>query len=332
MLFRPVPLFLGLCLGYFLLSCGSTSSSSSTFLPTPEPMMDPNLGPVAVYVALGASDAVGFNASVSCDAAANAAGDRPRRADPPDCPNGTGYVPQIAAAIEAEELINLAISGSVAGPRIRDLGLTSPPATILLDQLPRLTGDPTLVTLFTGGNDTNRVAFATAVAVLQGQSPRSFIAEQVAAFGADINDVLAGIRQQAPNARLVMANLPNFGLTPLGQNQPASVQTLLTEISLGFNESVLNPLASQGIPVVDLLCDPRSYAEDSFFPGPFADGFHPNDMGYERLAELFVQAIEDPIPAPNLGCTFGDPSRARGGSLDDLDLDELQSFVDQLDP
>ncbi|MEN9220813.1 MAG: hypothetical protein Q6M04_00090, partial [Thermostichus sp. BF3_bins_97] len=125
-----------------------------------------------------------------------------------------------------------------------------------------------------------------------------------------------------PQARIVVANLPNFALIPLGQQQPGSVRQLLATVSLGLSQRVINPLSQQGIPVVDLLCDPRSYNRDSFFPGPIADGFHPNDQGYADLADVFLRAIQQPTP-PQPTC----PPFTERGSLLQLDATELRSFL-----
>jgi lysophospholipase L1-like esterase len=311
--------------------CGSSGSSSVSLAPgsgipsLPTPDLTPGQ---EIYVALGASDAVGFNASVSCDGPANGEGRPPRQSDPLDCPGGTGYVPQLAQTLAVDQLLNLGISGAVVGPQIRSLPILTgprPPADILTDQVPRIPNTATLITLWTGNNDTIQLALATASAVLQGQDPGGFIAGQVELFGSEFEAVLADIRQQAPNSRLVVGNIPNFALTPVGQTQLNSVRILLQEISIAINQQVFNPLSTQGIPVADIGCDPRSYQDSSFFPGPLADGFHPNDVGYGALAEVFLTAIQAPM-APAL-CSFQDPGRRLPGSLADLDLAELEAFV-----
>ena len=53
-----------------------------------------------------------------------------------------------------------------------------------------------------------------------------------------------------------------------------------------LTREAINPLAGR-VPVVDLMCDARSYQ-----PGIYSsDGFHPNDQGYAYLAEVLLQAI-----------------------------------------
>ena len=45
----------------------------------------------------------------------------------------------------------------------------------------------------------------------------------------------------------------------------------LQRISVGFSREGANALVAQGVVVVDLLCDPRSYQGGSYS----GDGFHP---------------------------------------------------------
>ncbi len=279
------------------------------------------------YTALGASDAVGVNASISCDGPANAAGTWPQRSDPLHCPNGTGYVPRLARSLPPPVVLtNLGRSGAVISPAIQALGSTIP-ANVLQEQVPRLPPDTTLVTLWVGGNDTNAITLAALRLALQGEDPLPFIDRQIAQFARDYQTLLQSIRARAPQARIVVANLPNFALIPLGQQQPPRVRQLLATVSLRLSQEVINPLSQQGIPVVDLLCDPRSYSRDSFFPGPLADGFHPNDQGYADLAEAFLQALQQPTP-PQASC----PPFSNRGSLQ-LDLNgDLGSKPDFLTP
>ena len=262
---------------------------------SPPAVVVPSSTPLTRYVALGASDAVGFNASISCDGPANAAGTRPQRSEPLDCPNGTGYVPRLARLLPGQvELINLGRSGAVLSPAMQALR-AGIPANVLQDQVPRIPPDATLITIWVGGNDTNAIVLAAA----QREDPLAFIERQIQQFAADYQTLLQAVRARAPQARLAVANLPNFALIPLGQQQPSGLRQLLALVSVSLSQRAINPLSQQGIPVVDLLCDPRSYRRESFFPGPLADGFHPNDRGYADLAEAFLRILKQPVPPQN---------------------------------
>jgi hypothetical protein len=70
------------------------------------------------------------------------------------------------------------------------------------------------------------------------------------------------------------------------------------EIAVRLTRDAINPLSSR-VPVVDLMCDARSYQ-----PGAYsADGFHPSDQGYAYLAEAYLQAITTgTAAAPQASC------------------------------
>jgi hypothetical protein len=69
--------------------------------------------------------------------------------------------------------------------------------------------------------------------------------------------------------------------------------------SVGFGRQA-NALVSDGVIVVDLLCDPRSYQAGNYS----SDGFHPNDAGYAYLTGLVVQAATATPGSPQADCTF----------------------------
>jgi len=281
------------------------------------------------YTAIGASDAVGYNASVPC---AN-----PPLVAVPTCPGGTGYVPDVAKSLGANgasvTLNDLGISGAVIGPDILAVGnsygsqgSSAPckprtgsdviPADFITNELPQLTGGETVVTIFAGGNDTNAIVNAAACQIAGGASQAvvsQFVTTEITAFGNDFRNLALAIHTKSPNAKIVIANLPNFAGIPIAQ-QPAlaSAKPLLQAVSVGIDTNVYQPAATTfGIPVADLLCNPASYASADFFPGPLADGFHPNDTGYAALAAaLFAQITAATPTLPLTSC----PQRTLAGS------------------
>lgn len=240
-----------------------------------------------VYTALGASDAVGIGASVPCV---------PFVA----CPDGTGYVPAIARGLATGgrqvQTTNLGIPGAVISPEIQQLGNRygrGIPANFLQGEVPFVPRDSTVVTIFAGGNDTNAIGVAVEAGE-GGADPRAFIDQQVAGFRQSYDALVRGVRERAPSARIVVANLPNMaGLryaSPLSLTQRGWLQ----RISVGFTREAINPLASQNVIVVDLLCDSRSYDPSNYS----SDGFHPNDRGYAYMAEVLLRAIESGAASP----------------------------------
>ena len=245
-----------------------------------------------MYTAVGASDAIAVGASVSCLPLV-------------DCPAGTGYVQVIARQLAQTgtqvNLLNLGIPGAVLSPRIQQLSQSYGPRVefnFLQRELPFVDRDSTVVTIFAGGNDTNVVGRS-----VSGESrgdARAYVDAQVASFAGEMRTLVDGIRDRAPNARIVIANLPNFAGTPFTRNYTSLERRVLQQISVGFSVDGINPLASRpNVAVVDLLCEDRFYLSSSFSP----DGFHPNDSGYLIMAEKMLAAIRSAsYPAPSASC------------------------------
>jgi lysophospholipase L1-like esterase len=72
------------------------------------------------------------------------------------------------------------------------------------------------------------------------------------------------------------------------------------QLAVGFSAAV-NALASEGVIVLDLMCDGTFYNPASLS----SDGFHPSDAGYTRLADLvYAAATSGTAPAPQASCSF----------------------------
>ena len=252
---------------------------------------DPDNGS-QVYTAVGASDAIAIGASVSCLPLV-------------DCPSGTGYVQVIARQLSQSggnlNLLNLGIPGAVLSPRIQQISQSYGPRVdfnFIQRELPFVDRESTVVTIFAGGNDTNVVGRS-----VSGESDgdaRAYVDAQVALFATEMRTLVDGIRERAPDARIVIANLPNFAGTPFTRSYTSLQRRVLQQISVGFSVDGINPLASrQNVAVVDLLCEERFYLSSSFS----SDGFHPNDSGYMIMAEKMLAAIRSTsYPAPSASC------------------------------
>jgi len=67
-----------------------------------------------------------------------------------------------------------------------------------------------------------------------------------------------------------------------------------------MTRTVVNPLASASIAVIDLMCDGRSYFASNYS----ADGLHPNDSGYAFISAEVVKAItSSSYPTPSSSCS-----------------------------
>jgi lysophospholipase L1-like esterase len=166
-------------------------------------------------------------------------------------------------------LLNLCMSGSTS-------------VTVLSGQLPRAVRvRPHVVTLAIGAND-----------VWRGLSPRLF-EENLEQLARSL--VSAG-------ATVVLANLPDLSLAPVARLMPPWVYEGRVE---AFNEAVDRVVTRHTLLGVDLYTPSR--AELPHHPEYFsADGFHPSDTGYQRMAEHFWPGLleaarrigEQPAEAP----------------------------------
>jgi lysophospholipase L1-like esterase len=257
--------------------------------PTPAPTP----GSTVVYTAIGASDATGHGGSVSCDIPFVS------------CPNGTGYVYVATRSMQSQgfkvNLLDLGIVTAVIGPDFQSLGTQYGhfvAGNFIGDEMPFVDTSSTVVTVFAGGNEINVITAALGGGA--GASDQGgYIDGEVRAFGADYNTLLAGIRARAGNPRIVLLNVPNLAGLPILAGASTPQRQAAQRAAVGMTTTVVNPLASQAIVVIDLMCDPRSYDPSHYS----SDGFHPNDAGYAFIASEVVKAITgSSYPLPQASC------------------------------
>jgi lysophospholipase L1-like esterase len=249
-------------------SCGSDKSP-----------IDPTPTNNVRYAAVGASDAIGFGGSVVCIPFS-------------ECPNGTGYVQVITRRMRADgrtvTLTNLGIPGAVLSPETQAIANSYGREVLtnfLQQELPFVPRESTLVTVFAGANDVNAIGGAIDRG-LGGSDPTDYVASQIQRFGADLRTLVNGIKERAPQARIVFLNLPNMAAFPYASGLSALQKRWLQTIAVGFSKQI-NSLTSSGVLVVDLMCNGGFY-----HPGLVSsDGFHPNDSGYAFLADLLYPAV-----------------------------------------
>lgn len=280
-------------LSLLLAACGGTSNPTG---PTGPPTSG---GPVS-YAAVGASDALGVGSSAVC-------------LPYTDCPSGMGYVPVIVRRLKAAGSTvtptNLGIPGAFIGPDFQSLagqygaGFPVVPGfemsgNFIDGEVRFVPRDSTLVTIFAGGNDVRTVARALDAGA-GGSNPQAFLDQQITNFRNDYNTIISTIKDRAPKARIVVANLPNFAALPYTSGYSSAQKLWVQKISVGFSTQAINSLTSQGVLVVDLLCNSQ-FGSPSLYS---SDGFHPNDAGYAALADLFMGAItSSSYPAPSGSC------------------------------
>src|SRR5690606_13077730 len=242
---------------------------------------------VADYDALGAGDAIGCGAS-----------DYGLPLIP--CTTGDGYVQQVTRRLQGDgktvSLVNLGVPGAVLSPAVQSLGASvglEILRNVLNDEAPYVRRSATLVTVFIGANDANTVGRAIRNGHA-GADPTAFIQSHIQAFGRDMQTLVATVRGRAPEVRIVALNLPNMANTPYAAGLPIGEKRVLQALTVGFSAGI-NTLALQGVVVVDLMCDANFYNPAIFS----ADGFHPNDAGYNYLTDVVYRAATTGAPAPS---------------------------------
>lgn len=256
------------------------------------PSGPPTTGSTIVYDAIGASDAAGVGSTVVCVPFT-------------DCPNGTGY-PQVATRqLRAQgftiSLMNLGIPTAVISPGFEALGQQYNRVIVgnfITQEMPFVRRDATLVTIFAGGNEINTITAALGAGA--GASDQAgFIDAHVRAFGADYATLINGIKARAGSARIVALNVPNLAGLPFLANASSAQRHAAERAAVGMTTTGVNPLISQNIAVVDLMCDSRTYLPSNYS----SDGFHPNDAGYAYIASEVVRAVTaTSYPAPQSSC------------------------------
>ncbi len=277
-----------ICLLVTVLSAAACGAKSPT---TPEPPVQSN---VAVYSAIGASDANGVGSSAPCLPYTT-------------CPEGKGYVQEIVRRLKASGKIvtlqNLGVPGAVLSPAMQNLGnqLNRGIAiNFLQDEAPYVRTDSTLVTIFAGGNDANTLGSALK-AGLGGSNATAWATQQINAFATDMAALVSAVKTRAPKARIVILNLPNLAAMPYSSGNTTAEKQILQQIAVGLNAGI-NATASQGAIIVDMMCDSRLYSASIFS----SDGFHPNDSGYSLFADL-IYAVTPPTSltaSPKSSCSY----------------------------
>jgi lysophospholipase L1-like esterase len=255
----------------------------------PGPIPQPNS--TINYTAIGASDANGVGSSMVC-------------VPYTECPNGRGYVQVAARELQARgftvKLTNYGFPAMVLSPRIQEIGKQAGrdiPGNMIDLQAPFVSPDTTLVTIFAGANDVDSLVAALGNGA-GAADQAGYINGQIQAFGQDFVALLAKVRSLAPEARIVVLNLPNMAGMPRSARVSIQQRRAQQMLSVGINTQVINAQIANSVLVLDLMCDSRSYQASTYS----SDGFHPSDTGYAWIAAEVVAAATTTYKAPASSC------------------------------
>ncbi len=264
-----------ICAAALGVACNTSDSPSS---PTPTNEVR--------YGVIGASDAIGFGSSAPCGLFEDCA--------------GNGYAPIVKRRFQADgatvQLANRGIPGGVLSLAIlglaQETGRTDIRGTLIDQSAPFIPSNSTHISIFAGGNDANVIGQAVR-AGRGGANVAGFVDQHVNQFGVDMVDLIGRLRLRSPNARIVAFNLPNLAAAPYVSSATVLEKSILQRIVVGMTDRI-NALSAQGVTVVDLMCEPRSYNPANIS----ADGFHPSDAGYLLMADLLYSALRSGTAAP----------------------------------
>jgi lysophospholipase L1-like esterase len=284
---------IGLVVTYVTLlsGCSKLGIGDNPTAPTPPP----TVGSTIVYSAVGASDANGVGSTSVCVLFATET----------TCPNGMGYVPVTVRQLKAQGFtvnhLNLGIPSAVIARDFQTLGRQynrEIAGNFIEQEMPFVQATATAVTIFAGVNEVNVVTAALGAGA-GGSDPNSYIDAQVRAFGTDYTTLVAGIRLRAGSPRIIALNVPNVAGLPYLVRASLAQRQAAQRIAVGMTRTV-NALTAQGVTVIDLTCDSRTYVASNYS----SDGLHPNDPGYAFMAGEVLKAItSSSYPSPQSSCS-----------------------------
>jgi lysophospholipase L1-like esterase len=270
-----------------LLAASAGCSSSSPTAPSPSGPPAP--GAPVHYTAIGASEANGVGSSVPCLPFT-------------PCENGTGYVPVLARRLgesRSVTLTNMGIPASVLSPAIEAIArqhAREVTGNFVERQAPFVPRATTLLTVFGGATDANAIGDAMEQGAAGGDVP-GYIDRQARAFGADFDRLIQVVRDRAPEAFVIVINVPNMALLPYAARYPLEHRRVLQAVSVAFSREA-NRQAGAGVVVLDVMCDAALYTPSNFS----SDGFHPSDAGYAHIAARLAAVVDGGASTPAASC------------------------------
>jgi len=110
----------------------------------------------------------------------------------------------------------------------------------------------------------------------------------LASYSHDLDLLISRLQAGAPHARIVVANVPDLTLVP--RFQASDPQALHAQIAV-YNNAIATIVQRHSVLLVDLYA---RWSELASHPEYISDdGFHPNAIGYTRIAEIFYQVLQE---------------------------------------
>jgi acyl-CoA thioesterase I len=168
--------------------------------------------------------------------------------------------------------------GVELGPRVHVINLGIPGIVVhdaLNLELPiALDSHPTLVTIWLAVND------------IMAKVP-------IKSYSHDLDFLVSRLQAGIPHVIIAIANVPDLRYLPRVSKLPLPAQQALYARMLQYNATIDAIAKRHQIILVDL--SQQSYNLKNHPEYISSDGFHPNDIGYLQLAELFYLAVQEPL-------------------------------------
>ena len=104
----------------------------------------------------------------------------------------------------------------------------------------------------------------------------------------DLDLLLTRLQAGAPNAHILVANVPDLTYLPHFQSyDPARLHALITS----YNNAIARVVTQHHVWLVDLYARWQQLATHPDYISD--DGFHPNALGYSVLAGIFYQVLQE---------------------------------------
>jgi lysophospholipase L1-like esterase len=107
-------------------------------------------------------------------------------------------------------------------------------------------------------------------------------------YSHDLDLLISRLQAGASHARIIVANIPDLTLLP--HFQSSDPQTLHARIA-AYNNAIATIVKRHSVLLVDLYSRWRELADHPEYISD--DGFHPNAVGYTRIAEIFYQVLQE---------------------------------------
>ncbi|GLV57416.1 hypothetical protein KDH_42520 [Dictyobacter sp. S3.2.2.5] len=109
----------------------------------------------------------------------------------------------------------------------------------------------------------------------------------LASYQRDLDSIVRRLRSTNPNTPIMVANVPDLTLLPRFKN--GDIRALQRQIA-AYNAVIAKVVQQNHVVLVDLYQDWQALADHPEYISQ--DGFHPNELGYAQVADIFYHTLK----------------------------------------